>query len=384
MSLRLVSSLVLLLSIACPSLFSQTAGKLIGQVSDSSQAAVPEAKITAESTATGVKRTITTDSKGTYSIPDLPIGAYNVSVEHVGFSIAQRTNVLISVGETATVDIVLQPGTVNQVVEVQAQAEAVDVQPGETLAISQVENLPINGRDFARFAFQTPGAVARSNFIADMSFNGQHTVHNQFSIDGVDATRVDQPYMSNGFERGSRLLTGSQETIEEFRVQTSDYQAQYGRASGSFVNIASKSGSNDLHGTAFDYLRNNFLDARNFFNTKGNQQAQFRYNDFGGNIGGPLRKNKTFYFVNYEGSRQSIGVTGSGIPSARPLAIRLSPPRPPWRPSSTCIPSAPATPPIPWSITIQPSRPWPSRKIPAASNSIKTSAKKTCCSFASI
>jgi hypothetical protein len=230
----------------------------------------------------------------------------------VGFSTAQRPNVLISVSETATANIVLQPGTVNQVVEVQAAAEAVDVQPGETLGISQLENLPINGRDFARFAFQTPGAVARSNFIADMSFNGQHTVHNQFAIDGVDATRVDQPYMSNGFERGSRLLTGSQETIEEFRVQTSDYQAQYGRAAGSFVNIASKSGTNDLHGTAFDYFRNNFLDARNFFNTIGDPQAQFRYNDFGGNLGGPLKKNKTFFFVNYEGSRQAIGVTGTG------------------------------------------------------------------------
>jgi hypothetical protein len=118
--------------------------------------------------------------------------------------------------------------------------------------------------------------------------------------------------MSNGFERGSRLLTGSQETISEFRVQTSDYQAQYGRAAGSYVNIASKSGTNSLHGTLFDYFRNNFLDARNFFNTKPDQQAQFRYNDFGANLGGPLKHDKTFYFVNYEGSRQSIGVTGSG------------------------------------------------------------------------
>lgn len=294
------------------SVFSQTAGKLIGQVTDASQAVVPGATITAEDVSTGIKRIATSDSRGTYSIPDLSIGTYDVRVEHVGFSTVDRPNVLISVGQAATVDIVLQPGTVNQVVEVQAAAEAVAVQPGETLEVSQVENLPINGRDFARFAFQTPGAVARSNFIADMSFNGQHTVHNQFSIDGVDATRVDQPYMSNGFERGSRLLTGSQETIEEFRVQTSDYQAQYGRAAGSFVNIASKSGTNDLHGTAFDYFRNNFLDSRNFFNTVGTPQAQFRYNDFGGNLGGPIARNKTFFFVNYEGSRQSIGVTGTG------------------------------------------------------------------------
>lgn len=312
MRLQCLAGLAAALFLLIPEGFAQTAGKLIGQVTDSSQSVVPDAVVTAENTSTGQKRTATSDKKGGYSIPDLPIGTYTVSVEHAGFSVAKRQNVALSVAQTETVDIVLVPGTLNQVVEVQSNAEAVDVQPGETVDTSQVANLPINGRDFARFAFQTPGAVARSNFIADMSFNGQHTVHNQFAIDGIDATRVDQPYMSNGFERGSRLLTGSQETIEEFRVQTSDYQAQYGRAAGSFVNIASKSGTNDIHGTAFDYFRNNFLDARNFFNTIPSAQAQFRYNDFGGNLGGPLMKNKTFLFVNFEGSRQAIGVTGSG------------------------------------------------------------------------
>ncbi len=309
---RVVHSVFLLLLTAALPISAQTAGKLIGQVDDSSQAAVPGAEITATAKATGLKRSATSDSRGSYAIADLPIGTYDVSVTHPGFSTAQHHDVSITVAQTATVNVVLEPGTVNQVVEVQASNEAVDVQPGETLTNAQVENLPINGRDFARFAFQTPGAVARSNYIADMSFNGQHTVHNQFAIDGVDATRVDQPYMSNGFERGARLLTGSQETVAEFRVQTSDYQAQYGRAAGSFVNIASKSGTNQFHGTLFDYFRNNFLDARNFFNTKPNPQAQFRYNDFGANLGGPIRPDKTFFFVNYEGSRQSIGVTGSG------------------------------------------------------------------------
>lgn len=307
---------------------SQTAGKLIGQVNDSSLASIPNAVVTAENTATGQKRTSNTDSKGSYAISDLPIGHYKVSAEHQGFGTVQRPDIEITVAQTATVSFTLQPGTVNQIVEVQGQAEAIDVQPGETLTNSQVENLPINGRDFARFAFQAPGAVARTNYIFDMSFNGQHTVHNQFAIDGVDATRVDQPYMSNGFERGARLLTGSQETIAEFRVQTSDYQAQYGRAAGSFVNVASKSGTNRLHGAVFDYFRNDFLDARNYFNTKPDPQAKFRYNDFGGNLGGPIIKDKTFFFVNYEGSRQSIGVTGSGTTlsaSARQQTLAASP-----------------------------------------------------------
>ncbi len=301
--------LVITLSSGC---FAQTAGKLIGQVNDSSEASVAGAVITAQNIATGQRRTANSDARGSYSIADLPIGTYKVTAEHPGFTQIEKTGIQISVAQTATLNFVLSPGAVTQTVEVTSQADAVDVQPGETMTTSQVEDLPINGRDFARFAFQTPGAVARSNYIADMSFNGQHTVHNQFAIDGVDASRVDQPYMSNGFERGARLLTGSQETISEFRVQTSDYQAQYGRAAGSFVNIASKSGTNEFHGTLFDYFRNNFLDARNFFNDKPDPQAQFRYNDFGANIGGPIFKNKTFFFVNYEGSRQAIGVTGTG------------------------------------------------------------------------
>ncbi len=318
----------LLFLLAMSSLYGQTAGKLIGQVTDPSTASVPGAKITAVNTATGQARTIDSDSSGSYTITDLPIGRYNVTAGHTGFASVQKTDIDITVAQTATLNFALQPGTVNQVIEVKSEAEAVDVQPGETLGNNQIADLPINGRDFARFAFLTPGAVARSNYIADMSFNGQHTVHNQFAIDGVDATRVDQPYMANGFERGSRLLTGSQETIAEFRVQTSDYQAQYGRAAGTFVNVASKSGSNSFHGTLFDYFRNDFLDARNFFNTKPTPQASFRYNDFGANLGGPLKHDKTFFFVNYEGSRQGIGVTGSGTTlsvSARNQALAASP-----------------------------------------------------------
>ena len=283
MKIKQIIQILLVLSL-CSAGFAQTAGKLIGQVNDSSEASVAGAVITVQNVATGQRRTATSDARGSYSISDLPIGTYKVTAEHEGFSKSEKPNVEITVAQTSTLNFTLTPGAVTQVVEVTAQTEAVDVQPGETLTTSQVADLPINGRDFARFAFQTPGAVARSNYIADMSFNGQHTVHNQFAIDGVDASRVDQPYMSNGFERGSRLLTGSQETISEFRVQTSDYQAQYGRAAGSFVNIASKSGTNQFHGTLFDYFRNNFLDARNFFNDKPDQQAQFRYNDFGANL----------------------------------------------------------------------------------------------------
>jgi hypothetical protein len=167
-----------------------------------------------------------------------------------------------------------------------------------------------------------PGAIARSNFIADLAFNGLHTVHNQFAIDGIDATRVDQPYMSNGYERGARLLTGSLDTIQEFRVQSSGYPAEYGRSAGTSINIVSKSGTNNIHGTLFEFFRNSALDARNFF-APANVKPPFRFNDFGGNIGGPIIKNKTFYFVNYEGSRQRIGISGAGTVPSESLRTQI-------------------------------------------------------------
>jgi hypothetical protein len=324
--------LYLLLSLAqifCVSLaFSQTAGRITGLITDSSNAGVPNAKVSAQNMGTGQKRITTSSANGTYVLADIPIGTYKVTVEQPGFQTVERPDIAVTVAETSTVNLTLTPGAISQVIEVQGQAEAIAAPPGANLSSTQVHELPINGRDFARFSFLTPGAVPRSNFISDMTFNGQHGVHNQFALDGIDATRVDQPYLANGFERGARLLSGSQETIAEFRVQTSDYQAQYGRAAGSFVNVASKSGTNEFHGTVFDYLRNDFLDARNFFNKKPTPQAAFRYNDFGGNIGGPIKANKTFFFANYEGSRQTIGITGSGTTlsaAARAQVLATSP-----------------------------------------------------------
>jgi len=188
---------------------------------------------------------------------------------------------------------------------------------GITIDGALLRKLPINGRDYARFSLLTPGALPRSNQIADLSFHGLQTVHNQFVMDGVDASRVDVGYMANGNERGARLLTGSLETIEEFRVQTANYEAQFGRASGAFISIATRAGSNIFHGTAFHLLRNSALDTRDFFNTKPETKAPFRFNNFGASLSGPLRKTSTFFTLNYEAARQRIGATATGtVPSA--------------------------------------------------------------------
>jgi hypothetical protein len=297
----------------------QTAGEITGQVLDPSEAAISDAAVTATNSATGGVRKAQTDSQGHYALTNLPVGTYSITVEHEGFQQLKQTGLMLNVATTVTLNLVLTVGSVNQEVVVMSEAPIIDKADASTGTVfdnQQVGQLPINGRDYARFSLLTPGAIFRSNFIADLTFDGLHSVHNQFSIDGIDASRVDQPYMANGFERGARLLTGSLDTVQQFNVQTSDYSAEYGRAAGSYINIATKSGTNDFHGTVYDYFRNNILDARNFFATTG-PAPEFRFNDFGGNIGGPIRKEKTFFFLNYEGSRQRIGITGSGtVPSA--------------------------------------------------------------------
>ena len=297
----------------------QTAGEITGQVLDPTKAVISEAAVTAMNNATGAVRKAQTDSQGHYVLTNLPVGTYSITVEHEGFQQLKQTGLILNVATTVTLNLMPTVGSVKQEVVVTSEAPIIDkadASDGTVLDNQEVGELPINGRDYARFSLLTPGAIFRSNSIADLTFDGLYAGHNQFSIDGIDASRVDQPYIANGFERGARLLTGSLDTIEEFNVQTSDYSAEYGRAAGSYINIATKSGTNDFHGTAYDYFRNNILDARNFFATTG-PAPEFRFNDFGGNIGGPLRKKKTFFFLNNEGSRQRIGITGSGtVPSA--------------------------------------------------------------------
>ena len=308
-----------------------TSGQISGQVLDPSKAAIPDATVTATSAATGATRTVKTNGQGFFTLTDLAVGTYNVSFEHEGFKRQEQTGVVLNVASTVQLSIVLGVGETSQQVIVTSEAPVINKTDASTASVlnnAQVTELPINGRDYARFSLLTPGAVVRSNYIADLTFDGLDSVHNQFSIDGIDASRVDEPYMANGFERGARLLTGSLDTISEFKVESSDYSAEYGRAAGSYINIVTKSGSNQFHGTAFDFLRNDVLDARNFFNTLPAAKPEFRYNDFGGNLGGPIRKNKSFFFINYEGSRQRIGITGSGtVPSvyARNQVLATSP-----------------------------------------------------------
>jgi hypothetical protein len=290
-----------------------TTGQISGQVTDSTQAALPAATVTVLQVSTGHATTVTTDSNGAYVIPSLQIGTYSVTVEHAGFSKTQTT-VLLNVDETYRLNLALSVGAENQAINVTAESATLETTNPEisgTFQTAQIAELPINGRDYGRFSLLTPGAVLRSSQIADITFNGMMSTDNQFAIDGIDATRVDGAYLANGSERGARLLTGSLDTISEFKTLTSNYTADYGRSSGGQINIVTKSGANALHGGLYDYFRNDFFDAKNFFQLPG-QPAPKRFNDFGGNLSGPILRDKMFYFANYEGTRQSIGLISGG------------------------------------------------------------------------
>src|SRR5437879_646210 len=190
-----VSVLVVAVALLLPlSAQAQTAGEITGQVFDNSKAAVADATVTARNVGTGETRSVKTDSQGLYRITELRVGTYDVSAERQGFRRQIQTGVVLSVAATVQLNFTIQVGAVNEEVVVTSDAPIIekgDASTGTTMETQQIGELPINGRDYARFALLTPGAVLRSNFIADLSFNGLHTVHNQFSIDGIDASRVE-------------------------------------------------------------------------------------------------------------------------------------------------------------------------------------------------
>jgi hypothetical protein len=187
--------------------WAQTYGAISGTVADATKAVIRGANVTAINVNTGATAIAVANGEGFYTFPNLPVGSYNVSAQSSGFTTQVQKNVVVNVASPVTLDFTLALGDVSQSVEVASQALAIDTTSaalGHVMDTRQIDNLPINGRDYARFSLLVPGAVARSNFISDLSFAGLHSVHNQFSIDGIDASRVDQPYMANGYERGAR------------------------------------------------------------------------------------------------------------------------------------------------------------------------------------
>jgi len=291
-------------------------GTILGTVTDSSGAAIAGAAVAVKNVNTGLSRTVTTSEDGTYSVPELPIGTYSVTIEKTGFRQGLVTGIQVEVSSERRADVTLRPGEVSQTIEVTGdqlpQVESTSNVLGGIVESRVVTNLPVNGRDYQKLINLVPGVTSSPDQITDspgsygvFSVNGARGRSNNFMLDGTDMNDGyrNDPAINEAGVFGTPATILPLEAIAELRV-LSNSEAEYGRSAGGVINIVTKSGGNTLHGSGFDFFRNNALDARNFFNEVGQEQNPFHNNQFGGSLGGPIVKDKTFFFVDYEGMRE--------------------------------------------------------------------------------
>ncbi|MBM3764880.1 MAG: TonB-dependent receptor [Acidobacteria bacterium] len=305
--------------------FAQTA-QLTGRILDPSGAAVPGAAIQLRNIANGAERAAESNPAGLYTIPLLNPGVYDITVKHTGFKPQTQTGIALVVDQRATLDITLQVGAVTEQVEVRAavsRLNTVEASQGQVIDNQRIVEMPLNGRNYIDLALMSGGAVqaAPGSRIGGFSAGGQRVSQNNYVMDGIDNNSVELAAAG----RRAEMVQPSIDAIQEFKVQTNSYAAEYGRGMGGVVNLTIKSGTNDIHGTAFEFLRNEKLDAKNFFDPVNRPKPPFKRNQYGFSIGGPVvfpklynGRNKTFFFGDYEGTRIRESATiVSNIPTAR-------------------------------------------------------------------
>src|SRR6185503_15188975 len=304
----LSAALVMLLLVTAPS-WAQSTATLQGTVTDAQGAIVPGASVTASNEATGVQRAVITDSAGHYQMAALPAGSYKLDARLTGFQPKVVNGVRLEVAQTVVLNVQLGVSGVSEEIAVTAEAPVIEsstTSVGQVISQRVVQEIPLNGRHFVDLGLLIPGSVAPSqtgfltaplrgqgSFAFNTAGNREDTVN--FMVNGVNLN--DQVQNQITFQP-------SINTVSEFKVDNQTLSAEYGRSSGAVVNIATRSGTNEFHGEAFEFMRNQNLDARNYFNPDTQKQSPFKRNQFGANIGGPISKNRTFFFVTYEGLRQ--------------------------------------------------------------------------------
>jgi len=296
-----------------------TGGTITGTVTDTSGGAITNAEIYIKNTATGVTRNAAVSDAGLYSVPNLVPGPYQVSVSAMGFSNILKTGIILDVGATVTVNIAMAVGNVNQTIEVKEDLTDVEISTSTLSGVLNgtiVRELPLNARDWTTLATLEPGvATVRSQTALTISNNrpirglgtqltigGNRPQQNNYRVDGVSINDY-----SNGAPGSALGLDLGVDAVQEFSVVISNASAEYGKSSGGIVNAVTRSGTNSFHGTAYEFIRNSAVDARNFFD--GTTVPPFKRNQFGASAGGPIRKDKTFIFGDYEGLRQSLSST---------------------------------------------------------------------------
>src|ERR1041385_1235794 len=328
---------LLLLTNICPVAFAQSTATLQGTVTDPSGAIVANAKVTVHNQATGIERTTQTDSSGNYQVAALPVGTYRIEVRAQGFQTAVVNSLQLEVSQTAVQNIPLTIGGASESVSVTSEAPMVESSTstvGQVINQKTVQEIPLNGRHFVDLGLLIPGSVTPpQNGFLTAPLRGQGS----FGLNTAGSREDTVNFMINGVNLNDMVqnqitFQPSINTVQEFKADNSTFSAEYGRNSGAVVNIATRSGTNEFHGEFFEFLRNDALDARNFFNfcppgqsvCKSQGKPPFKRNQFGFNIGGPIYlphfgeggspfgyngKNKTFWFFSYEGLRQRQGLT---------------------------------------------------------------------------
>lgn len=310
-------ALCVMLSLAsAPGIKSQVSGGTIrGNVADASGAVIPNAQVLIENEATHVRNVVTTNASGIYVMPDLQPGTYDITVSASGFSTVEQRGANLTVGAVLVINSALPVGSRTDKVTVSSTVDTIELGTSELSGVigeHEVTQLPLNGRDWSQLATLEPGVSAvrgeqaTNNRVQQgsgqqMSISGGRPWQNNYLLDGISIN--DYANGAPGSALGSNLGV---DAIKEFSVVSSNYPAQYGRTSGGVINAVTNTGSNAFHGSAYEFLRNSALDGSNYFDVT---KPPFRRNQFGGSLGGPVKKNRIFYFGDYEGVRQNLGVT---------------------------------------------------------------------------
>jgi len=295
-----------------------------GTITDPQNAMIAGAKVTVKSTATGLTRSTDTTDAGLYQL-GLPVGTYDMTVEAKGFSKAEVKNIHLTVGAVATVNVPLQVGSVTETVAVSAETPAVETTRSSTAtSVSEraVADLPVNGRNFIDFTTMTPGVVKdpTTSRSGDLSFGGQRGTANSLLVDGGDSNNL---FFGQATGRtGFRPYAFSQDAVQEFQVSANSFPAEVGRAGGGVINMITKSGTNQFHGAAFEFYRDKGMNANTFTNNRiGAKKSPYHFNQVGGSLGGPIRKDKVFFFLNYD--QQLNNSTQVLTPPTLPTAAQL-------------------------------------------------------------
>ncbi len=289
-----------------------TGGRILGLVTDPTGATVAGVKVSAINEASGVSRSSVTDGSGNYSFPEVPVGEYRLEFDGAGFKKNVRRGVTLQINQVITLNMAMQLGETREIVDVTSEAPLVDTtstQLGAVINNRSIAQLPLNERDTYQFLSLQPGVQSQlgadlyvgSGSSGSVSVNGGRGRANNFSVNGGDA---------NDLFANLPTVQPSPDAVEEFRILTNAFDAEYGRNSGSVVNVVTKSGGNAFHGNVYEFFRNKVLNSKGYFDTS---KGKFNQNQFGGTLGGPIRKDKTFFFGSYEGRRIRRGVSGDTI-----------------------------------------------------------------------